>query len=372
MEIDRRTFIGGAAASLILGNTAGASRNEGPMFAASCKTASGDYSAVVFSLNSGVLTQVPLPDRGHDIAQRPGRPDCVVFARRPGNFAGVFEAGGRRPARFFTTRPDRHFFGHGVFSSDGKLLYATENDFQHGRGVIGIRDATDRYRWIGEFLSDGTGPHDLAVLSDARTLVVANGGIDTHPDSGREMLDLAAMQPSLAYIDLRSGDVLETHKLDAALHQLSIRHLALGARDTVVFACQFEGPATEHPPLVGFHRRGEPLRMIEAPAPIHRRMRNYAGSAAVSRTGDIAAVSSPRGGLITYWDIAARRYIGCTDLADGCGVTGTGHGSEFLLTSGTGEMLLGPDKAPLDAHVTQQLKAYAWDNHAALLEFSDK
>ena len=34
----------------------------------------------------------------------------------------------------------RHFFGHGVFSPDGKLLYATENDFEAARGVIGVYD----------------------------------------------------------------------------------------------------------------------------------------------------------------------------------------------------------------------------------------
>jgi hypothetical protein len=57
--------------------------------------------------------------------------------------------------------------------------------------VIGVRDASAGYRHIGELPSHGIGPHDLALLSDERTLVVANGGIRTHPDRRREELNLA-------------------------------------------------------------------------------------------------------------------------------------------------------------------------------------
>ena len=49
---------------------------------------------------------------------------------------------------WFTSKPYRHFFGHGVFSADGKLLYTTENDYQNARGMIGVRDATDGYKQI--------------------------------------------------------------------------------------------------------------------------------------------------------------------------------------------------------------------------------
>jgi len=46
---------------------------------------------------------------------------------------------------WFTSKPYRHFFGHGVFSADGKLLYTTDNDYQNARGMIG---ATDGYKQI--------------------------------------------------------------------------------------------------------------------------------------------------------------------------------------------------------------------------------
>jgi hypothetical protein len=372
MAIDRRTFLGGAAALFAMPASAIGAENDaaGLLYGASCKDASGKHQAVIFSLDRGILTAVPLPDRGHDFALAPAARECVVFARRPGNFAAIFDPSGGGAARFITTRADRHFYGHGAYSADGKLLYATENDFDASRGVIGIRDATDGYRWIGEFATEGTGPHDLAILSDRRTLVIANGGIDTAPETGRAMLNLADMHPTLAYIDLHSGALLELHDLGAEFGQLSIRHLAVTPDDTVIFGCQFEGPKTEQPPLVGFHRRGTVPQLAAPPAPILRAMRNYVGSVTVDRSGAIAATSAPRGGIVVYWDVAARRYLGETRLADACGVSPTGQAREFLLTSGAGDMRLGPEGLTLpDRRTAEMLQAYAWDNHAVLFEF---
>ena len=127
-------------------------------------------------------------------------------------------------------KPERHFFGHGVFSADGRLLYTTENDYERAAGMIGVRDATDGYKQIGEFPAHGLEPHDIALLADGRTMVIANGGIQTHPDRGDDELNLPDMQPSLVYVDVATGDLLEEHRLAPALHQLSIRHLAIARR----------------------------------------------------------------------------------------------------------------------------------------------
>ena len=108
-------------------------------------------------------------------------------------------------------------------------------------------------------------PHDVALLADGRTMVIANGGIKTHPDSGADELNLPDMKPSLVYVDLATGDLVEEQILAAELHQLSIRHLALAASDTVVFGCQYRGPEDDAPPLLGFHRRGEKPVIVPAP-----------------------------------------------------------------------------------------------------------
>ena len=75
----------------------------------------------------------------------------------------------------------RHFYGHGCLSADKSVLFTTENDYDAVKGVIGIRDAKD-FQSVGEYSSYGIGPHDIHLMPDGKTLVVANGGIQTHPD----------------------------------------------------------------------------------------------------------------------------------------------------------------------------------------------
>ena len=95
------------------------------------------------------------------ISHYPVSKRSVVFARQPGTFAVVFDHTGRDEPLTIASFSGRHFFGHGVFSTDGALLYATENDFDKARGVIGLFDVGDGFTRIGEFDTFGTGPHEL-------------------------------------------------------------------------------------------------------------------------------------------------------------------------------------------------------------------
>ena len=164
---------------------------------------------------------LPLPGRGHGLAVAPAQDQAVLVARRPGNFLLVLDLAGGRVAQRLEGQPDRHFYGHAVFSPDGRWLYTPENDFDAGRGVIGVRDVQQGYRRVAELPAHGIGPHDVKLLSDGHTLVVANGGILTHPDTGRTKLNLDSMRPSMVYLDARSGELLEQHALSGELHQNS-------------------------------------------------------------------------------------------------------------------------------------------------------
>lgn len=365
--LDRRELLLGAASSgalLALPRHAKASLAEQELFAAARRDDRGTYSAALFSIEDGDLRSVELPARGHDVALRPGTDEWVAFARRPGRF-GVAVPGSKRPPIWFNAKADRHFFGHGAFSADGKLLYTTENDYENAQGMIGVRDATDGYKQIGEFPARGTEPHDAMLLSDGRTMVIANGGIRTHPDSGADELNLPDMKPSLIYVDVLTGDLIEEQVLAPDLHQLSIRHLALAQGDIVVFGCQYRGPELDEPPLLGFHRRnGQPV-LVPAPGPMQGALRNYIGSVAADTGGSIVAASAPKGGLITYWDVSAQRYLGSSALNDGCGIAPTRHRASFLLTSGRGWLV--ETKVADSPDEERRSSPYEWDNHAILV-----
>ena len=174
-----------------------------------------------------------LPDRGHAAAAHPRRPEAVAFARRPGTFALVIDcAEGREVARLHSP-DDRHFYGHGAFTPDGTLLLTTENAISEGTGRLGIWDAADGYKRIGEVWSGGSGPHEVRLMPDGSRFAVANGGIETDPTSGRSELNLATMRSSLAYVDVASGEVVDTLSLDEGLRLNSIRHIAAGRDGTL-------------------------------------------------------------------------------------------------------------------------------------------
>ena len=360
MVINRRTFLTGGAAiaalpllpNILLGS-------ERTLYAAALREADGGYAAAVFGVEEGEVVRVSLPARGHACAVRPGGEDCVAFARRPGTFAVAFGPQRKGAPLWFAAKPGRNFYGHGVFARDGRLLYSTENDFDGQRGVIGVRDAGDNYRHIGEFSSGGIGPHDIGLLGDGRTLVVANGGIETHPDRGRDQLNLTTMTPSLAYIDTYTGDMLERHELPHELHQLSIRHLTVAEGGIVVFGCQHKGPRNEQPILIGFHKRGERPQLAEIPKEANAGLKGYVGSICADSSGELVAATSPRGGVVLYFDVAGKRFIGSGAFDDASGVARRAGASGFIVTSGMGRIAAAnPGSLELLA-----LKGDAWDNH---------
>ena len=91
----------------------------------------------------------------------------------------------------------------------------------------------------------------MALMPDGRTLAIANGGIETHPDFGRAKLNLSTMKPSLVFVDRISGDLLEQHFLPAEFISYRSATWTSTQSGTVWFGCQYEGPTTDRPLLVG-------------------------------------------------------------------------------------------------------------------------
>jgi hypothetical protein len=368
MAIDRREFLTGvfgAAAVSALGRNAFAAAEE--LYAAARQDGNGTYSAAIFNRFGIDVNSVALPGRGHDICVSPVNRTCVAFARRPGNFAVAFTADRRKPPVFFTTPPERHFYGHGVFSADGRLLYTTENDFDGERGIIGVHDAGRAYARIGEFESFGIGPHDLALMPDGVTLVIANGGIATHPDfdEGRMPLNLATMRPSLVYLDTRTGDLIERYELPPELHQISLRHMDVGAGGRIVLGCQTDHAERFDLPLIFSHARGEDLRQISIDQRLSNSLRGYISSVAVDGSGEVAALTSSHGGRVLFLDMASGKLMGERRISDVSGVAPSHSNGKFLLTTGDGAIFDGAsDREDGKPH---QISSVRWDNHAVRL-----
>ncbi|HUV32367.1 MAG TPA: DUF1513 domain-containing protein [Devosiaceae bacterium] len=315
------------------------------------------------------LFDIPLPGRGHSVAVHPRAPLAVVFARRPGRFAVVVDWRRGQIAARIAPPDDRHFYGHGVFSGDGRLLYACENDFENRRGVIGIYATGRRFARVGEFPSFGIGPHDIHLLPDGVTLAVANGGIATHPDLRRVKLNIPTMAPSLVLLDRRDGGFEKKLQLAPSLHKASIRHLAQARAGRLVAAMQYEGPAGDLVPLIAVSEHGGPLRVFDKPAAAIRALRQYCGSVAFDRAGAMIAASSPRGGVLTFWEADTGAHLFTTEIADVCGVAAAGGAGRFLASSGRGDLFHVDVRGKRVARIgPPSAGGTAWDNHLVAVD----
>ena len=371
MGIDRRRVLGLMAATVAgAGSPLAAFTTDQvvatPRYLAARRSA-GRYESVVIDGQGRDTLVIPMPDRGHSFAIDAPRNRAVAFGRQPGFFAVAFDLAGRQPPYTFDAAPQRHFFGHGIFSPDGKLMVATENDYEAGRGVLGVYDASRQgiYKRVGEYASGGVGPHEVVLMPDGRTLCVANGGILTHPDYGKLQLNADTMRPSLAYIDLFSGQLLEQIFRHPDLNRLSIRHLVVDARGAVWFGCQHTGDASDRPPLVGRHQRGAATGLFAGPDETLRGLKNYVGSLAISADGRTIATSSPVGGRVAFWEALSGDSMGVSKVFDGCGVA-PARKEGFLITSGQGSIdLVGRDR--LLTAILPPSTGVAWDNHLRLI-----
>ncbi len=372
----RRQFLQGLSCSIA------ASALSSPSFAASALAASnpatklyassrqnknGSHEAVIFSPRSGDYRVVPLPGRAHDVTAHPFKQQVVAVARRPGRFLVVFSTDKSQVPLELSAKAGRHFQGHGVFSKDGRLFFSAESDYDGERGVIGVRDVSKGYQQIGEYDAGGIGIHELNLHPDGKTLVVANGGILTHPDTGRAKLNLSTMKPSLAYIDAMTGKIVEQHSLPKEWHQLSVRHFDISAQGITVFGCQFQGIKHHKPPLVGFHKRGEKPVLIKAPKAVHHGMQNYVGSVTIDKSGTIAATSAPRGNMVVFWDIQNRSYLSALPFTDSCGLAPTAQEGQFLMSNGQGTVLTYSPKTAKQQLTSYKKSALRWDNHMLAL-----
>jgi uncharacterized protein len=316
------------------------------------------------------LTQLALPERGHHIAINPQRNFLVSVARRPGTSLVLVELTSGELIHQLTVPADRHLYGHGVFSTDGAWFYTTENafdDLSESSGklvqwaVEGQGKSATLTR-VRETSTGGVGPHELLLMPDDDTLVIANGGIRTHPRHDRDILNLSTMLPSLSYVQSSTGSLVEQQFLPAEFHQSSIRHLDVNAAGKVVVAMQFEGEAYLQVPLLATHQRGTALQLLLASPEVQTQMQQYVGSVRFAQDGRHFAATCPRGNLLTIWSADSGQLVQQVRTRDNCGVHATQDG--FLFSTGLGKVA---ELALATGEITELPQASAlsllWDNH---------
>nr|WP_300312501.1 DUF1513 domain-containing protein [Halomonas sp.] len=304
---------------------------------------------------------LPAPERCHGGCLHPHQPQAILFARRPGRHFHVLDARHHRELQSIDAGPGYHFYGHGVFDPSGRWLYVTANRLEDAMGLARVYDADANYAHHHDIELEGIGPHELKLMPDGDTLVIALGGIKTHPDSGRIKLNLDDMDPALLLVNRHSGEIQARHR--PSHHQLSVRHLDVAENGGVIVGYQFEGPIWEtHHPLVA---RLDPQGKFHEfdLGGLQPKLAQYTASVAVSQSqsgsSSSALITAPRGGRIVMLDQQSGEIIAAPELADAAGTRCDGQGG-YIVTTGNGGLY----QVSAQGELTQLAKLpLRWDNH---------
>jgi hypothetical protein len=307
--LERRAFLAGAGAAFIAGlspRSADAFDRSETLFATAFMDESKTYGFALVNQEGELIYRETMPGRAHGFTWSKQAGLAVAFARRPGTFAIAFDPSHREAPVLFHAPEGRHFYGHGVFSRDGKKLYAAENAFEAGVGKVGIYDASDGFARIGEFETFGVGPHEIIMMPDDRTLAIANGGIRTHPDFGRTKLNLAEMRSAIVFVDSRTGAKLAAFEVNGEDHRMSLRHMVPGFDGSLWIGGQYQGDALAPvSPVLRLDGNGD-LQQVDLPEPAGATLSDYVGAVAISPDGRFATFSSPKGGGYVTIDVATQ------------------------------------------------------------------
>lgn len=372
--MNRRQFLGGSLAGLSglmfpMGKGTAQETTSGTQdsWISGYGTDTGSFGVARIDENLNVIAKVKTPFRLHDVIFNPDQNEVCLPARRPGDICLIL----RSTINSLSIRApsSRHFYGHGTYSADGRYLYLTENDYEKGEGVVSIYDAKNAYARIGEINSGGIGPHEILRYPDNGTLVVANGGIQTHPGSGRAKLNLDTMRPNISIIDPKARKLIARIELPEEMMTLSLRHIDVKQDGSVYFGLQDQYPGLEDYPLVGHWRPGSAITFVPSPPGGWQQFNGYVGSVRTDNSEKYLAASGPRGGVTCFWPTHEDRISHIHSMNDVCGIESTRQENQFLVTSGTGMLAVtelseyGPE-----TQIKKQLP-FRFDNHCRKGQF---
>lgn len=268
---------------------------------------------------------VALPFLPHGLAIDPRDPCRAVVFEKKGPGAAVIDLyRPRSVTRAIETPPQRAFYGHGAFSSDGSLLYATEACLDDAfAGVLVVRDARS-FEEVGTLPTGGAAPHDCQLVDDGRTLVVTNGG-GAFGDEGAK--------GSVTYVDVASGKILETVRIEDP--RFNAGHLATSPDgDLAVVSAPREGLPPGSPDLgaVTLRARGTSARTMVEPPDVVARMRGETLSVLLDAAHDVVYATHPLGDCVTAWRLSDGAWVETIELPNPRGIAPTLDG-EMLVVS---------------------------------------
>lgn len=274
----------------------------------------------ILDLDRGDLQRAPIGFLGHGVCVDPNDTSrAVVFEKRGPGGALVDLRNARKLGRIAPTR-GRHFYGHAAYVNGGAELLVVESELDTRTGFITVRDSKT-FEVVSELPSYGQSPHDCLLLDDGKTLVLTNGGGP-----------FASAEPAcVVFIDVATQALKE--KVTFGDPKINAGHVAISeSGDFVVCSAPRDGLGDDAHGGITLRRGKRKPERVKSPKTVFDQLMGESLSACVH--GSVAGVTTPRGDMITFWDLERQKLVHRIDVENPRGLALTADARYWIVAHG--------------------------------------
>ena len=270
----------------------------------------------------------------HGFSPHPAAPHRAAFQKAArGGHVDLVE---KRFLGPIAPKPGHHFYGHGVHSADGEVIFAVESRLDDSVGVITVRDGKT-FAIVDEFPSFGDRPHDCMLVDGGGVLAITNGG---GPRS-------STRPGSVTFVSVADRRLLD--KREIVTQKLNAGHFAItDAGALAVVSAPREGLAETEVGGVSLSGDAGKLAYMAEPQALASRMVGEALSVCIDEVSGHVVVTHPHAHLVSIWHLGRRALVKHLELESPRGVVRTADGKYFVISFGARAALLLLDAETLE------------------------
>ncbi|HEX7675452.1 MAG TPA: DUF1513 domain-containing protein [Bdellovibrio sp.] len=170
-------------------------------------------------VSTGKIQAIPVPVNGHQISQHPFDKRLIFTSEKWGEAAALVDLKNEKVLQLIKSEPGTRFFGHSIFSADGKYIICSEIDDKVGTSFLGVRDY-QTLKLINKIPSHGIFAHQLRSPDNGKTVLVVNSGVfhQSYAENAPHWKNSPDLHEDgrFNHIDLESGKLLKSTSLGEA------------------------------------------------------------------------------------------------------------------------------------------------------------
>jgi hypothetical protein len=264
--------------------------------------------ACVVNLLTREVQSLELGFMPHSFLAHPLKPDHVIAVEKWGASVVEIDIKKNEVTNLLTSPPQTQFFGHGIFSPKGDILYISLGDFDSKKGkLIGYDSKT--YKQILNYEVSVGGIHDSHYLPDG-SLMLASSGRLLVPGNARPY-GAVLERTSMITMNLSSGKVTAQRFVDD--DNQNIGHIGLTPKGKLLGLSTGWGQTTDghvnHGNLYLSMLNDTKFTKVTYPADIDMSIEGEFLSLAYDPTTDIALITLPDSKDILFIDIKTEKLI---------------------------------------------------------------